>query len=679
MSNHIFGAANGSLQTNQHHDKRSTNKVCNGDNGSDTRTSTGDHSDAGQQQAGQADEEEGSAPDDSSASKDEPDAIALSGADVAGSIDEHSRLTGLSTANGEAVVGSHAMDIGDGQVFGKAAIASDMQEMNLKDDYALARRLSLASDDSNNQEDDWDFNLDEDPFMGLTPFDEGYMDLHGRAELSMWRMPENFRGREDSTQSASTQKRVRFQDDVDIHMDYADSSSSSDEEDDGDAFPDLFMAQDDPLLQRRLGALEREDIDAAFNVAEGSETASVWDWDGADEQLAFKLLDADDESESGDDSENDSDEDSDGDLDGDKTDEETEEDQQAAYEQVKKTHPAAISESLSPKETMPPPQKSTSKAAVKVTSAKPQAAARPTTPGSGKPPRAGTFILDPTRASLHSSGKKIHCRPPSTPLEKEREFWERHASAANSHNSSPRSSFSWNVSTPAREDRPARPLTTQSTLRTMFDGNFENIRSNDAEDLDDGFEYLPTIAPTLQSSFASNSLNDDSDVEIEDINMGDFMHVDDSDSEDNEDQRPSSSVTSPGASSSFYAGFTPSSPAQRNQGASSDLLAHLNRSRGVVGSFRRNQYNAKTIGSMASHPAVRASTSEMNAMQKGRRHAANTPMTPARKKRGSSQDLSLTGSGVRKSYVAGSAGSPLSSKSPVRRRGQSLSAFSPVH
>lgn len=64
-----------------------------------------------------------------------------------------------------------------------------------------------------------------------------------------------------------------------------------------------------------------------------------------------------------------------------------------------------------------------------------------------------------------------------------------------------------------------------------------------------------------------------------------------------------------------------------------DLLAHLDRHRGTVGSFRRNQQIARHVGSLPSHPALRASTLETNAMQTGRRAAANTPITPLRKKK----------------------------------------------
>ncbi|KAL1311425.1 hypothetical protein AAFC00_001586 [Neodothiora populina] len=82
-----------------------------------------------------------------------------------------------------------------------------------------------------------------------------------------------------------------------------------------------------------------------------------------------------------------------------------------------------------------------------------------------------------------------------------------------------------------------------------------------------------------------------------------------------------------------------------------DLLAHLDRQRGVVGSFRRNQQIAKHVGSLPSHPALRASASESNAMQSGRRAAANTPITPLRRKK-----------------TVGARNSPITITSPTKRK-----------
>lgn len=97
-----------------------------------------------------------------------------------------------------------------------------------------------------------------------------------------------------------------------------------------------------------------------------------------------------------------------------------------------------------------------------------------------------------------------------------------------------------------------------------------------------------------------------------------------------------------------------------------DLLAHLDRRRGVVGSFRRNQQIARHVGSLPSHPALRASASESNAMQSGRRAAANTPITPLRKKKG------VRAVGVRNSPIT----SPLTKDALPKRKGPLKGGFS---
>lgn len=138
-----------------------------------------------------------------------------------------------------------------------------------------------------------------------------------------------------------------------------------------------------------------------------------------------------------------------------------------------------------------------------------------------------------------------------------------------------------------------------------------------------------------------------------DINMQDFIDIDDTDS-DSQDT-PTASMTS---------------LPQDEHDHSAGLLTHFDQRQGIVGSFRRNQYQAKHFSSLASHPAKRASASEYNALQKGRRGAANTPMTPARKKR-ASQDLTPISSSVA-GISKKNASSPLMSSRRQRSRGNSL-------
>lgn len=262
----------------------------------------------------------------------------------------------------------------------------------------------------------------------------------------------------------------------------------------------------------------------------------------------------------------------------------------------------------------------------------------------------GTFIIDKSRATMSAdaTGKRVMVRPPTRPAENEKAFWERAKMAARSRSSTPR--------TPSLDDMPRRPFTAKSTLFNMFDGNLDILRNNDemgiAQDL------FPSLVPR-HSSLSTDTLAEDSEPEVKDLDMQEFIDMDDSDSDIDRPQS-SSSIMSP-TQSELCDSFS-SLDARRND----SLLDHLDRQRGLVGSFRNNQNVVKHVSSLPAHPASRASASEHNALQKGRRAAANTPITPARKKR-VSQDLNLTGAGVRKAIS-----SPLAGRRP-RSRGGSLS------
>lgn len=290
---------------------------------------------------------------------------------------------------------------------------------------------------------------------------------------------------------------------------------------------------------------------------------------------------------------------------------------------------------------------------------------------SEKTPKSGTFIHDPAMASVSADGRgagvKLVC--PTKPPESERAYWERARQAMGSRADSPGASVSWTRSTP-RTAAPPRVLTAKSTLGTMFDGNLDFLRSNDECGITKEL-LTPAASVQAQASFASSNPTDEdlSDAEST-INLEDFVQMSDSDMEVDEDaalSRPSTGIMSPDhdASRDFFGAFTnDSSPIPRGDGA--DLLDHFDQQPGLVSSFRNNQHLARTVSSLAANPAKRAQTSEANALQKGRRSAANTPMTPARKSR-PSQDLSFANAGVRKNIS-----SPLAQKHR-RSRNNSLS------
>jgi hypothetical protein len=276
-----------------------------------------------------------------------------------------------------------------------------------------------------------------------------------------------------------------------------------------------------------------------------------------------------------------------------------------------------------------------------------------------KGPKEGTFVCDPTKATVvsDSTGKKTVLYMPTQPSAKNKAFWDRARSAVTNRDNSPRGSMS--IELPPRrggkDEQPARPFTAQSTLSTMFDGNFDFMSHHDMSPPRSRpraqSSYTPyTPAPSAFTTPAPTEGGSDADEEYTDFGM--LVDLD-QDSDEEEDGTWSAAVTSP-TEPTFL-------------------------SRGMVGSFRLNQHRAKQESSMASHPDSRASTSEMNALQTGRRGAGNAPITPARKRR-MSKDLNRTHSGIRKPALP--SGSPLSARRP-RSRGQSLSGrldqtFSPA-
>lgn len=249
--------------------------------------------------------------------------------------------------------------------------------------------------------------------------------------------------------------------------------------------------------------------------------------------------------------------------------------------------------------------------------------------------------------TMDSEGRNIKLFPPSKPAEKDKAFWDRAKTASSSRASSPPESPYLKIPNPVDVNQPPRPFTAQSTLGSMFNGNLDILRNNDSSGIAE--DLFPATLSRGNTSFTSTT--DASDNELNDVNMQDFVDLYGSDSDS--DDPLSAGITSP-TEQDMHSSLN-----------SSGLLDHFDQCRGVVGSFRQNQHNARHFSSLASHPAKRASAHEYNALQKGKRGAANTPMTPARRKR-ISQDLSSNTAGVRKSI-----GSPLTARRP-RSRGNSL-------
>ncbi|KAK5680595.1 hypothetical protein LTS10_007528 [Elasticomyces elasticus] len=502
-------------------------------------------------------------------------------------------------------------------------IAEDMTEdldaMALQRDEALAQSLSLQYGDGMHEN---EFSLDDDPFAGLQFNDSAYQELYDEAErgLGMCIPPKDERA-DDTT---GTKKRVRFLEPEMVSR----SSSVSSEDDPDEMYPDLFDAQDDPALRQRFGL--DVDLDAGFHM-NNSDAGSCYDFDGEEERMAFAI----------DDEESDSDEDSyggDTDDEGDKTDVESEEEILAMHKRAAEARKSAPS-------TPTPVSRRASPTS--------QAAGSPSAPKTGRGPRLGKFVVDKTKATISSDtmSNRIKIQPPQQPAEKDKAFWK-HVQTMKGRNGPARSAAYYSMRTGATKNMPERPFTAQSTLGSMFNGNLDILRNNDVSGI--GGHLFP--ATMTRSNSLTETLVGDSDSEVEEVNMQDYIDLEDDD--DGSDGEDPEAIFSPVSD-------TQSSLSSLDARRSDSLLDHLDQHRGLVGSFRRNQNFAKQVSSLASHPVKRASTLESNALQKGRRAAANIPITPARKKR-ISQDLSFAGAGVRKPVS-----SPLSAKRPHSRPGSS--------
>ncbi|KAK5107391.1 hypothetical protein LTR62_001295 [Meristemomyces frigidus] len=528
-----------------------------------------------------------------------------------------------------------------------ASISASMDAMFLQEDQRLANELGLGGGHSANDLSlDFDVNMNDDPFVGLAPSDSLYRDMYDDANREyLLTQADNPLARHNSEESTETKKRVRFAEPQEMRSRSA-SASSADEQDPNDIFPDLFDVQDDPALRQQFGL--DVNVDASFQFDFNDDAGSVYDFDGDEERIALAL----------DDDESDSDQlssnyDSDSEDGGDTTDEETEDQIATRLKMIRERR------ALEARNTTP----STPTTAKRPTVTSARSTGSPATPrtGPGRGPKIGKFAIDKTKAIMtaDSTGKCMTVRPPSQPSERDKEFWKRHqsATAASSRSSTPRSSIQ-HMRTPSKKNSKLRPFTAQSTLGTMFDGNLDILHNN--SDLSVQSSFAPVLSARPRSSYAS-TFTGSSDTEVDDqVDLSEFIDLDES-SSDNEEPQSATTITSPG---SEMLDSISSLDTRTNE----SLFDHLSQQRGLVGSFRNNQNFTKHASSLALHPAKRASTMETNALLKGRRSAANIPITPLRKKRVSQDLTSTTGAGIRKNV-----GSPLSARRP-RSRGGSLSA-----
>ncbi|KAI5202794.1 hypothetical protein E4T39_04461 [Aureobasidium subglaciale] len=507
-------------------------------------------------------------------------------------------------------------------------LMADDDDDDEESNAALARRLSLSSQNSNQAELAY-LEFHDDYLLGDDPFAQPYLDAD-----QIMAVPDFFREgspltRTESEQTVPPQRRVRFEE-------RADMSDETDSDADSDFFPDLFIQQDH--LDPRFRRLIEKDDDHELYQDDSSNAGSEWDFE-ADE---MRVLLMDEEEEDSDSSAGSSGYESD---DGDTTDEEP----------MPPPPKRASSAPTSPSSNMATPRPSNAASTrIRLPLRKNKNKRTPTQP------KMGTFIIDPHRPVLTIDGvgvaQKSTLWPAKIQSAADKQLWERMHMLSNTNSRAT-----------------SRTTSPRQSVQLTPSGESDGMSIGEENDFFDSFGALRTdqvigppeaFTPFVDVTASGAVIHDDDAATAgaeEDQDPMCFLNFDDDD-EDEDMPDESDHIASP-TTQSFSSQVTNTTSSQPG---GFDLLAHLDR-HGVVGSFRRNQHFAKHVGSLPSHPALRASLSETNAMQTGRRAAANTPITPLRKKK-------AKGVGARNSPMTTT--SPLTKSPPLKKKGPIRGGFS---
>lgn len=273
-----------------------------------------------------------------------------------------------------------------------------------------------------------------------------------------------------------------------------------------------------------------------------------------------------------------------------------------------------------------------------------KAAKKSSPPAVHHTPKFGTFELDPRRNVLIVSGagvtQKNKLYPAKIQTPQEKRFWQKLRESYKNSTASPRTSVQMGIEDDSDYEieqsifSPGGPFSPSGTLMP-----------DDVMGPAEAFHPFTSVDSsgivTEDASMASFSEDDDAmDILSPYINFD--AHGDDEDNSADTSDAVDSTVRQRSNTLPTYASSAPGTPStptlSRRDTLGSDFsgVAHLSRTPALVSSFRLNQEYAKEAASYALDPAARFSRSEMNAMQIGRRKAANTPITPMRKKRGGS-------------------------------------------
>ncbi|KAF2225584.1 hypothetical protein BDZ85DRAFT_257735 [Elsinoe ampelina] len=478
-------------------------------------------------------------------------------------------------------------------------------DMSMADQNSLARRLSLSDDGDDEVEwNGFDDNIGPsftDSFLVEEPHLPSFM-LKDDDEMDFAK---------EKKLTGESQRKVRFEDEV------GGSDGSSDSDESAEDFPDIFT---DFSLKPYYTRNHDDEIE------EGSDAGSVWDFEG--DEMNIDDDDDDDTASLG----------STGSSSGYDTDEGETTDEEEC-QPIKRPTPPPAERPTSSNSTADP--KAAKKHATRSKTAK-----KASPPAVHHAPKFGTFELDPRRNVLIVSGagvtqkNKLYPAKIQTPHEKR--FWHKLRESYKNSTASPRTSVQMGIEDDSDYEMdqsmfsPSGPFSPAGTLMTD-----EVIGPVEAFTPFTSIDASGTI--TEDNSMRSFSEEEEDGMDL----LSPYINFDahDDDEEDNSGDTSDAAVLGGRQRSNTVPNFassapgTPATPSfSRQDTGNSDFsgVGHLSRTPALVSSFRLNQEYAKELASYASDPSARFSRSEMNAMQAGRRKAANTPITPMRKKRGGS-------------------------------------------
>ncbi|KAI9678760.1 MAG: hypothetical protein M1817_005817 [Caeruleum heppii] len=450
-------------------------------------------------------------------------------------------------------------------------------------------------------------------------------------------------------------KRVRFTDELP-------SSDTSTSDEDDDVFPDLFMEVDqlDPHF-RRMIENEQDNDDGNSHSSDGD--GSYWDFRGSDDSKG-----ADDASHPTNprraaysDSEGSESGSSVGSSSGYETDE-----GETTDEDLPPPHSIARTRSVLRRPSTSSIDMDEDDSPATLRRSLHQASFRRIGPA------LGSWIADPTKpiAIIDSSGKRLIIYPPQTPSRKDSDLSGSMASSgASTVNNSPQ--------TPQANLVPYAPANTQDLTRALhhsqgpLSGSAANLMMGGLLHGAPGNEYLlggqiigpPEAFYPWRSVDANGELEheiDDDDADDDDeemLNVADFIDFGDDSSEDDDDT-PRHSMSTAKSTPTGAAPSQSASDTQSQQNGSTDdttqnMLHHFDR--GVVTAFRRNQARHKYLISRPSLPSrdtLGSGFLSNRAIKGGRFAAANSPISPKRKRKSSFGSLPLAGN-VRNKVISG--------------------------